>query len=216
MITLWPKSVFSEPGLFFTDGLKSVLWQPENIIDQAADSGFKWVTQEIGDPATQPDDTVLDRMKGACRNRGLKWGIWEDKPRSLDNFNKYSPDLWILNVEDDYFDYGPLLRSFRLRNLLTPAGVVTNCGLNQKPFIRWNIKAMPEAYQQDPAHLTPATMVARCKQMGWRKVFPVLGMYHAYPLANYVLAGDGYSIYITEGMQTDDWLTAVNWNMGVK
>ena len=168
-------SLFHTPGLFLAWGLKGGDLQPESLANRAADAGFKWVCQEFGDPNTEPNADVIARLRASCHARGIQFGIWEVTPRALDRLNAIKPNFWVLNVEDDYFDYGPLLSEFRATHPRLEAGVITNCGLNADPFIAHNVKAIPEAYTQDNPNATPQNMVNRCHEMGWKVAFPCLG-----------------------------------------
>lgn len=209
------KSLFYVAGLLGAQGLKNGVWTPVELAQKMADSGLNWFAQEIGDSNTQPSDELISEFRSECHNYGLHWGIWEVSPRSLDNYHKYKPNFWLLNVESDFWDgYGSLLADFREEHPLLPAGVVTNCDFDAKPFIKYNIKCIPEAYQNVNSNATPANMVFRAKQMGYKVVFPVLGVWGGYALSKYSRAGNGYSVYYPENMSDADWATAKIWNLG--
>lgn len=208
-------SFFSHPGVFLAWGCRSgfeIGGTIEDVVARIADSGFKWIAQEIGDPVTEPTADELTRLRNACRVHGLYFGIWEVKPRTLDRLVAIRPNFWILNVESDHFDYGPLLRSFRVARPKLPAAVITNCDLDPAPFIAANVKAIPEAYEVDNPVATPENMVDRCRGLGWRVVFPCFGVFHGYELARYVRAGNGWSVYLAEEMSAADFDTAKLWN----
>lgn len=218
-------SYFGRPGIFLAWGLDNGENSggdrtPEQFADLIAGAGFKWAAQEFGSPDGRPDPTAdaLTRFRARLHQLGINFGIWERSPRTLDHVHAQHPNFWILNVEDDYFDYAPLLALFRRDHPLLPAAVVTNCGLSARPFINHNVKAMPEAYGyvagQDP-NTTPANMVNRCRGMGWKVVFPTFGVFDDTPLSAYGSerhAGDGYSVYLAEGMHDPDWTIAKAWN----
>jgi len=203
--------VFRYPGMFFGWGIKSGDLDPVQAVNQCADAGFGWVAQEFGDSANEPSPDQITQMRATCHARGLHWAMWEVAPTSLERMLAVRPNMWILNVEAPG-DYDSLLADFRLRFPLLPAAVITNGDLDPRPFITRNIKIIPECYQQDDAGATPERMTALSREMGWRLSFPCLGVYHEYPLANYVRAGDGYSIYLAEEMQVTDWALARQWN----
>lgn len=205
------RGFFRNPGMFLSWELKDN--HPAALVNRIADAGFKWIVHQYGDPVYWPGQYAVEMARETCWKRGLYWGGWSvGVNQELLEMNR--PNFWVFNVETDYTDYSATLRSIRLRHPLLPLGVVTDCGLTPAPFIRYNVKCLPECYQQDPdpQNHTPERMVARAKELGWRVVFPVLGVYHNFPLSDYRRAGDGWSVYLEGGMQPADWDTARKWN----
>jgi hypothetical protein len=198
---------FAQPGVFLAWGLRVGQWSAEQIAQKAVDAGFKWLALECPDE----EDYVLE-LRQACGRHHLYFGIWEVTPTSLDVLERTKPNFWILNVESPGVQYETLLPEFRAKHPLLPAAVVTNGDFDTAPFIKANVKAIPEAYVVDNPQATPAAMVYRMRQQGYTYVFPCLGVYHDYPLANYRLAGNGWSVYSAEGMHDEDWTTAARWN----
>lgn len=223
---------FREPGIFLAGGLDNGQnnngdWTPDSIADHIAAAGFKWAIQEFGSPDGRPDPTAAawDEFRKRCYSHGILTGIWEVSPRSLDRVRALNPAIWVLDIEDDYFDYTTLLAEFRQLHPALPAGVSTNCGLNYKPFYAHNIKLMPQAYAyvpgQDP-NTTPQNMVRRCREMGAKVVYPTYGCWGSSSLSAYdndeagikadpTAYGDGYSVFLAEGM-TGNWGVAAGWN----
>jgi hypothetical protein len=205
---------FAQPGIFLAWGLLGGE-DPKTLVDHVADAGFKWIAQEFGDPTTQPSAAEISALRAECHARGVYYGIWQNRPRDLSILTAQTPNFWILNVESDGYDYSALIQEFRNAHPLLPAAVITNGDpiINFKPFIAANIKAIPEAYQNQDPNTTPQNMVNLMKGFGYTYVFPALGVYDGYPLSSYSRAGDGYSVYLYEGMTDADLVTAHSWNV---
>lgn len=213
---------FAQPGIFLAWSLINGD-DPKALVDKCADTGFKWIAVEYGDPATQPTNDEVVALRAECHARGLYAGLWQNRPRDLASLSFYKnadgsawlPNFWILNVESDPFDYTQLLTSFRAAHPTLPAGVITNGdpNVNFAPFIAHDIKALPEAYQNAGGG-TPQAMVDLMKSRGYTYVFPVPGVYDGYPASNYTLAGDGFSVYLYEGMTDADFATVKAWITG--
>lgn len=215
--------IFRFPGVFLTWGIRNAQWTPDAIAQKVHDHGFRWLAQEIGDPETEPPDAQIALLRAACHRLGLYFGTWEVSPRNLVNFNRYRPNLWVIDAEsDEWPGYDNLLTELRKKHPLLPVGVSTDTAIDHKVFIKHNVKVLPQAYQvADSADLppddrhTPENMVGLCRRLGWRVVFPTLGAYHDYPLSDYALTWgndgvDGWSVYAAEMMTDADWLTAQN------
>jgi len=203
---------FNQPGVWLGWGLRTGEWTGEEIAAKVAGAGFKWVCQEFGDPNTQPTPDEVAALRSACHTHGLYYGIWEVNPQNLDVLQAATPNFWGINLEHHDPIYATLLPEFRAIHPTLPACVITNDDFDPAPFIKANVRAVPEAYQNANPQATPAAMVQRTKGLGYTYVFPVLGVWNGYPLSSYVRAGDGYSVYIAEEMLEADWGTAKTWN----
>lgn len=206
------RSLFHLPGLFLAWELKDGA-SPAALVDRAAACGFRWVVQEYGDPTTAPAASEVALLRQRCHMRGMLYGGWSVGV-NVPLLEQAAANFWVFNVETDETDYSIRIGRFRAAHPLYPLGVVTDCGIDARPFVAGNVKCLPECYAEDsdPENHTPARMVARAHELGWREVFPVLGVYHEQPLSSYTLAGDGWSVYLDADMSDDDWRTAAGWN----
>lgn len=216
-----PPSLFAEPGAFGAWGLANGQYAPAQLADLLKAHGFRWFCQQVGDPTVDPPDEKLAEMKAECHKRGLKYGVWEVDPKDASAIGHHKPDFYVANCEHRdprWAELVPLLVA-AAKPTKMPLGLVTNLDIDPKPWIAGNVKVLPEAYQMPEPNGNPnatcPNMVGQARRMGWKKVFPCVGVYDGYPLAAYSLrwAGgkdgvDGWSVYLVEGMTAADWDTA--------
>lgn len=210
---------FEKPGALVAWGLNGGDWTPEQLAQDVAGCGFEWIAVQFGDADNEPKPELLSRLRTACREAKLLFGIWEQDPRTLDNVLNVRPNLWLPAVERPWDGYEQMLAEFRTQRPRLPAGVITNFNHDSKPFIDNGFRCLPEAYLSDDPNVpaetaSPVDMMNRAREEGWPRAFPCLGV-HRYKLADYGAfpwdSRRGFSVYLWEYMVPEYRETARVW-----
>jgi hypothetical protein len=199
------RSPFESRGVLAAWGMMNGDLRADTLVTKAKAAGFTYILGQY----TDGNEAHLPGLRDACDKAGLLFGLWDatPTPARVEALAVFQPELVMLEAEGAT-DWPPLVRALDVDLPNIPRSCITNFqGINNPVLQAAGFVLVPECYLPDNPNATPARMVATAKGVGYQTVVPCIGVYHGYPLVNY-LPLPYYCVYVAETMTDADWAAA--------
>ena len=212
-----PHPLWSKPGMFVAWGLENKSLTPKELIEKLGKSGFKWIALQ-----NTPENLKYALLiKSIASLWDIKVGIWEVPTTASVAYQAildFDADFYIANIEENCDLNFPIELNelfFEYKAIVTNFGGISTSEL-ARPWINAGFVCLPEAYVNDNSQATPINQSFEAWRLGWRNIYPVLGVYHDFPVKNYIPQLKkvmGYSIYLAEYMRFEDYRDISDYNV---
>jgi hypothetical protein len=198
-----PRSPFESKGVLTAWGMTTGDLRAGAVVARARAAGYSYVLGQY----TDGNEPYLAGLRDVCHAAGLTFGLWDatPTPNRTAALARFQPELVMLESEGEPTDWPAIIHELDTRLPNVPRAVITNFrGIDNPVLQAAGFVLVPECYLPDNPNATVPRMVATAKGVGYKTVVPCIGVYHGYPLANYMPL-DVFCVYVAETMTDADW-----------